>query len=88
MRLKRDLVLRHIGKEHVIVKPGLGSVDLTHVYTLNNVAAWLWEQVPNEEFTEEDWVELLIKRYDVSREKAEEDVRKLVTNLRKNGLIV
>ena len=44
MRVKKGLVLRHIGEEHVIVVPNRGTVDMTSVYRLNEVAAWLWKQ--------------------------------------------
>ena len=31
-------------REHVIVVPNRGTVDMTSVYRLNEVAAWLWKQ--------------------------------------------
>ncbi|MDR0892646.1 MAG: PqqD family protein [Mediterranea sp.] len=87
MKLKKDLVLRHIGREHVIVRPSLGTVDLTHVYTLNPVAAWLWEQTGDTAFTEEKWVEMLLEHYEVERTQAIDDVKKLIENLMENELI-
>lgn len=87
MKLKSGLVLRHIGREYMIVDPGQGTVDMTSVYTLNEVAAWLWQQLENREFTCIQMVDLLTARYEVEREQAEKDVETLVKDLLRKGLI-
>lgn len=88
MRLKKGLVLRHIGKEYIIIDPDKGVVDMTKVYTLNEVAAWLWKQLDITDFTTDQMVELLIRRYDVERERAQKDVDALMDHLHEQGLIV
>lgn len=87
MKLKKELILRHIGREYVIVDPGQDTVDMASVYTLNEVAAWLWQQLEGEDFTHLDMVDLLMSRYDVERQQAEKDVEKLVKGLVQKGLI-
>ena len=87
MKIKEGLVLRRIGKEHIIIVPDRDSVDLTEVYTLNETSVWIWEQLKNDEFTIESIVELVQQRYDVDRERAMDDVEAFVNILMAGGLI-
>ena len=45
MKLNKDLVLREVGGEYMIVNPFSDTVDMTQVYSLNETAAWLWQQM-------------------------------------------
>lgn len=87
MKFKQGLVLRHIATEYVIVGVGGEEIDLTRVYTLNAVAAWLWEELEGKDFTVTHMVELLTGRYQVDQGQAREDAHLLVDDLKKNGLI-
>ena len=63
------------------------SLDYTQAVSLNDSAAYLIEQVRDEDFTQEDWVDLLTERYDVSREQASADIELLVQMLKEaNGI--
>lgn len=87
MKIKQNLVLRHIGRDYVIVEPDKGIVNMANVFTLNETAAWLWKQLEGQTFTIHAVAELLLQQYDVDREKAIADAKELVANLIKNGLI-
>lgn len=87
MRLRKGLVLRHIGKDNIIIDPDKGAVDMTRVYTLNEVAAWLWKQMEAKEFTAEELQELLMQNYEVEHERAGKDVEALINQLKEQGLI-
>ncbi|WP_303010800.1 PqqD family protein [uncultured Bacteroides sp.] len=87
MKWKKGLVLRHIGNEYIIIEPDRGVVDMAKVYTLNEVAAWLWKQMEGKDFTAGQMEELLLHRYDVQQEQARADVERLVADLKKQGLI-
>lgn len=87
MRLRKGLVLRHIGKDNIIIDPNKGAVDMTRVYTLNEVAAWLWKQMEAKDFTAEELQELLMQNYEVERERAGKDVEALINQLKEQGLI-
>ena len=88
MRLKKNLVLRHIGEENMIIDPSTGTVDIADVYTLNRTAAWLWEQLENTEFTLEKVVDLLVENYDIDRDHALGDAIVWVKDLKEQSLIV
>jgi len=63
------------------------SLDYTQAVSLNDSAAYLIEQVRDEDFTQEDWVDLLTERYDVSREQATADIELLVQMLKEANVI-
>lgn len=87
MKLREDLVLRHIGADHVIVDPGQEVVDMSKVFTLNDSAAWLWENLLGQAFNIETVVELLVAHYEVSEELAEIDAQQLIRVFQKHGLL-
>ncbi|AIM39185.1 hypothetical protein KO02_22745 [Sphingobacterium sp. ML3W] len=87
MKLRADLVLRTIGSDHMIVDPGQEMVDLSTVYTLNDTAAWLWEQLQGIDFTIASIVELLCQQYEVTEQQALADAETLIKDFEKQGLL-
>lgn len=87
MQLRTDLVLRTIGTDHMIVDPSQDMVDLSTVFTLNNSAAWLWEQLKGKEFSTAKVVELLCQEYDVTDKQAQTDAEILIQDFEKKGLL-
>lgn len=88
MKLRNDLVLRHLGDEHVIVDPGQEMVDMSKVYTLNQTAAFLWEALQEKDFTQETVVGLLLEHYEVTRDLAEKDAKQLLKEFAEQNLLV
>ncbi len=87
MKWKEGLVLRHVGNEYIIIQPDKGVVDMARVYTLNEVAAWLWKQLEGVEFTAGHMETLLMQRYAVEYEQVRKDVEILIGQLKTHGLI-
>ncbi|MGV8963226.1 MAG: PqqD family protein [Candidatus Saccharimonadaceae bacterium] len=86
MKLRDNLTIRKIGDEHMIVSESGSSLDYTRVISLNSSAAYLVQEVKQKEFTKEEWVSLLIDKYNVEKERAEADVQALIDKLEKEGL--
>ena len=86
MKLKDNLTIRKIGDEYMMVSESGSGLDYTRVISLNKTAAYLVQEVHQKEFTKEEWVELLIDKYDVDKEQAETDVQALIDKLAKEGL--
>lgn len=79
MKLKKDLVLRSIGDQHVIVAPGQDMVDISKVFSLNETASWLWTALQElDSFSQDSIAELLYNRYELSRSQALVDAGRLV----------
>ena len=87
MRIKDQISLRKIADEYIMIVGSEDSLDYTQAVILNDSAAYLIEQVRDEDFTQEDWVDLLTERYDVSREQASADIELLVQMLKEANVI-
>ena len=69
-----------------MVDPGEGMVDLSKVHTLNETAAWLWENLTGKDVTVEQVADLLCERYEVASEKATSDAIALIQEFEAAGL--
>ena len=79
MTIKEGFILRQICGEYVVVGEGLAQVNFNKMLSLNESAAYLWQEVSGKEFTREDLVKLLLDKYEVSEERAAADVDKLTS---------
>ncbi|MFZ4263445.1 PqqD family protein [Sphingobacterium sp. HJSM2_6] len=90
MKLRKDLILRQVGDDFVIVEPDQGVMDFSKVFTLNNSAAWLWDKLQGIEFEYQDIFKLLLEEYEVKSnqyDSIEEDVKKLIADFEHYNLI-
>lgn len=87
MKLREDLMLRHLGDEYVIIDPEQDMVDMSKVYTLNETAAFLWKELQGKEFNVETVTEVLLNYYNVEYAVAEKDDQRLVHDFEKQGLL-
>lgn len=87
MKIKEHLILRQVGEKYMIIDPGTGIVDLTHVYALNNTAARLWKQLKGIDFTVETIISLLKSNYKIDSEEAQRDAEMLLLNMKANHLL-
>jgi hypothetical protein len=87
MKIKDGFTLRTICGEHIVIGEGLAQVNFNKMLSLNGSAAYLWEQLKGKEFTEEDAVKLLTDKYDVTPERALEDVKKLLEEWKKQDVV-
>ena len=91
MRLKEGLTVRKVGEDYVIVAPEQGMVDLSKVYSLNETAAMLWEELEGKEFSIDDMIEHIRENYDIehiSEEEIKSDMENVVNFFKENGLLV
>ncbi len=86
MKLNDSLVLRQVAGEYMIVNPFSDEVNMTKVYSLNETAAWLWQQVDGKEFTAADLAQLLCSEYEVDEATALADAEELCAQWREAGL--
>lgn len=74
MKINPALSLRTIAGEKIVVIPPKSSGQNSLIMSMNSVSAFIWENFQGKEFEVEDVVRLLLDEYDVSEEKAREDV--------------
>lgn len=70
----------------MIVNPFSDTVDMTQVYSLNETAAWLWQQLEGKEFTVADMVQTLCQEYEVDEATATADLTELSQQWLQAGL--
>lgn len=87
MKLRKDLLLRHMGEEYVIVDPSQDVVDMSKVFTLNETAALIWKELKGIEFSENTIADILLKHYNVELGQALEDANLLIEQFSIEGLI-
>lgn len=86
MRLKSGFVVSKAGEDYVAVATGEAGKDFHGLVRNNETAAFLLEQLKKEK-TEEELVQALLARYEVTEEKAREDVKVFVETIEKAGML-
>lgn len=85
---KTGLQLRKIGKQFMIVEANDTNVNISDVYSLNQAAARMWEQISQSECTLTDLADYLCETYDIDRETALQDAERQLSEWKAYGLIL
>lgn len=87
MKLKKDLVLRKIAGEYIVVPIGRLS-KISPMMQITPSAAWLWEEMKKGEFTEESLIDVAMGHFsEVTREVLERDISGFMRLLDKNYML-
>ena len=86
MKIKKDFTIQAVGASYIAVAVGETSRTFHSMITLNESGAFLWKLMAERDCTEEDLVDAILDRYDVDRETAAADVKRLVKSLAENGI--
>ncbi|MBO5185669.1 MAG: PqqD family protein [Prevotella sp.] len=87
MITKKGFNLRTICGEQIIVAEGVENIDFSKIISMNESAAYLWQQVQGRDFTAEELIELLTQEYDVDNETAEKDIQDMIKTWYDAGII-
>ncbi len=87
MKTKKGFRLRSICGEQIIVAEGKENIDFSKIISMNESAAYLWQQVQDSEFNDEDLTAMLLKEYDVDEATARKDVADIVKQWLDAGII-
>lgn len=75
MRLKKNLVLRKVAGEYIVVPIGKLS-KISPMMQVTSSTAWLWEQMKDSDFTEDSLVELVLGHFSgVDEPRARADIQ-------------
>ena len=78
MKIKEGFVLRQMCGENIVAGEGLQHINFNKLLSLNESAAYLWQELTGKEFTLEEMAELLIARYGIDKQLAMTDSEKLM----------
>ncbi|MBQ8271342.1 MAG: PqqD family protein [Bacteroidaceae bacterium] len=87
MKIKDGFELQNVCGEYIIVPTGIDNVDYSKIISLNETAAYLWQNCCGSPFTIDTMVEHLTKEYEVEESIAREDCEKIVARWAEMGLI-
>ncbi|MBR5282447.1 MAG: PqqD family protein [Alistipes sp.] len=87
MKLRSQLKLRKMGSVYMLVDALASEVNLTNVYTLNETAAQIWQHIGDGELDVEQMANYLCEEYEVEYAQTIEDVKALVEEWIKLGLV-
>lgn len=88
MKIKEGFEIQNVCGEYIIVPAGIENVDYSKIISLNETAAYLWENVAGKaSFTIEDLTALLLAEYEVEEEIAREDCAMIVERWREMDLL-
>jgi hypothetical protein len=87
MKIKTGFRLRNICGENIIVAEGIENIDFSKIISLNDSAAYLWQQVEGKDFTADDLATLLCNEYDVDETVAKADAEALAQQWLETGIV-
>lgn len=87
MRTKNGFNLRQICGENVIIAEGEENIDFSNIISMNESSAYLWKNIQDKDFSEDELVKLLTEEYDVDEITAKSDVNNLVKSWLNAGII-
>ncbi len=87
MRRNSDFLLRNVADSLVVVPVGPATASFPGMITLNATGAYIWELLEQEQ-TVETLVAALMESYEVTEEKARQDVQNFVNRLIPTGAIL
>ena len=86
MEIKKEMILRTIAGESILVPAADVVLDLNGLFMLTETGAFIWGVLPDVK-TEDEIVDKILDEYDVDRETAQNDVSEFLAKLRNFGII-
>ncbi len=86
MKRNKNFILRKIAGESVIIPTGEATREFNGLFSLNRVAAFIWENIEKVADTEE-MIQLVLGHFDVDEETARTDVEGLIKELKLVGFV-
>lgn len=80
-------VMRRLGQDAMIVAESVDLIDFDRIVSLNTSATYVWESLPDTDFTIQTITDLLLHRYNVDEEVARKDAEELVNIWQKAEII-
>lgn len=88
MKIKKGFEIQNVCGEYIIVPAGADNVDYSKIISLNETAAYLWENVAAKDaFTTDDMVALLLAEYEVEESIAREDCEMIIERWKEMELV-
>ncbi len=87
MKIKPQYKVRHVADEDIVLVQGRNPGDLTTVIALNSTSLFLWNSLAGRQFELPDVVDLLVRRFEVSTDRASADAQQWIDQLRQSNIL-
>ncbi|MDE6638111.1 MAG: PqqD family protein [Muribaculaceae bacterium] len=87
MKKINGFAMRRLGQDAMIVAESVDLIDFDKIVSLNSSAAYIWESLPDNDFSTRTITDLLMQRYNVEEKIASKDAEDLVNLWIKAGII-
>ena len=85
MKIKPGFIIRKLADNYVVV-PVNNQNEFQGMIQLNQTGAFIWQQLEAGK-NEDEILSLMLEKYEISLEKAKEDITLFIEELRKDNLI-
>lgn len=86
MKIKNGFILRTVAGQNLIVPVGENTMNFNAAITLNESAAFLWNQL-SEEKTEEQLLNALTEEYAIDSDTARADIKVFLNVLKEHDIL-
>lgn len=86
MRVDKEFVLREIAGDYVIIPTGKTVLSFNGLISVNEVGAFLWEQL-QKDITMEELLAAVLNEYEVDETTAKEDIQEFLDVLVKSNVL-
>ena len=86
MKIKKDVVVRCVAGEYMLVPAGETVLDFNGLFIMTESAKLLWDSICNG-LEKEELVSVLVKEYEIDSKTASKDVNEFVEKLYDFGIV-
>ena len=86
MTIKKEMVIREVGGDWILVPTGDSVLEYNGLFTLSEAGAFIWQHL-EQAASDEDIVKLMLEEYDVDEQTARHDTQAFLNELRSLEII-
>jgi hypothetical protein len=87
MKIKEGYILKEVAKQYIVVPVGDEAINFNGILTLNKSAKYLFEALMDDK-TMDELVLLLTHKYDITEEKARQDIQEFIDILESKNILI
>lgn len=87
MRISDQFVLKVVAGNYVVVPVGQKAVNFNAIIHLNQVGAFIFRKLQEEDLSIEELVKAMTDEYDIDEQTALNDASDFISKLKENGIL-
>lgn len=87
MKIKKEFVVREVADNIVMVPTGRLMNEYSKMFKLNEVGKFIVELLQKNDIDEKEIVQKILEEYEIDEEKAMEDTKNFIKELKENDML-